>query len=307
MKKKYLVLSLICVFLLLIAIPKMFTNKQGKNIKISTSALLNKKYHEKINSIYIGDFVDTLHFFKEDDWICNYGDLYFYANNNIINELISDFEKNRSLITVANEYKVHENYGLLENQRFNISFYNEDLAGNKIEFSSLYFGNENYDRSMIYLCNNRNATVYSTENDMYPYFTTKLEFYGNQAFFPLVSNTKEVEKSITKIAINDYTKTSNSIIKYRGDVGFEDYVHKFFSSNGSKYYNQDILESDNIIKIKEIQLFDDKNNVYTLDIYSYFNNMEEQYFIKTNYPKKDSMINYVLEISSWTKSRFDIE
>ena len=60
-----------------------------------------------------------------------------------------------------------------------------------------------------------------------------------------------------------------------------------------------------IRRLKKINLYDDKNQLYTLDIYSYFNNIEEQYFIKTSFPEKTSDVNYVLEISQWTKSRFD--
>ena len=47
------------------------------------------------------------------------------------------------------------------------------------EFSKIFFGNENSDRTMIYLKSNKNQTVYSTINDLYPYLTTKLEIFSS--------------------------------------------------------------------------------------------------------------------------------
>ena len=39
---------------------------KSKNIEVTTSALLNKKYIPQINSIYVGDSVDVLHFYKSN-------------------------------------------------------------------------------------------------------------------------------------------------------------------------------------------------------------------------------------------------
>lgn len=308
MKKKYLILTIICILLIFTSIPKLIENRKGKNIEVTTSALLNKKYIPQINSIYVGDSVDVLHFYKSNDiWLCNYGDINFYANEKIVLEMIENFSKNRTLTTIDSNIKNHNLYGISEESSFNISFYNEDLAGNKNEFSKIYFGYENSDRTTIYLKGNRNPTVYSAQNDLYSYFSTQLEHYGNNSFFPLANNS--TEKSISKIEIFDYSQETNlensKKIKYRGDSDFEDFVYKTFSSLGGKFYTEDILASDNMIHIKKINLYDDKNQLYTLDIYSYFNNIEEQYFIKTSFPEKTSDVNYVLEISQWTKSRFD--
>ena len=74
MQKTYktnLILTLISVILVLLAIPKLVINSKGKNVKTVESALLNTKYLPKINSIYLGDSVDNLHFSKiDDDWLC---------------------------------------------------------------------------------------------------------------------------------------------------------------------------------------------------------------------------------------------
>lgn len=307
MKKKYLILTIICFLLICISIPKLIENGKGKNIVVTTSALLNKKYIPNINSIYVGDSVDVLHFFKSNDvWLCNYGDINFYANEKMVLEMIETFSKNRTLTTIDSNIKNYDLYGISEESSFNISFYNEDLAGNKNEFSKIYFGYENSDRTTIYLKGNKNPTVYSAQNDLYSYFSTQLEHYGNNSFFPLADNS--TENTITKLEIYDYSQEPQENIvkiKYPGDKDFEDLVYKFFSSYGGKFYSEDILESDNMKQIKKINLYDSQNQLYTLDIYSYFNNIEEQYFIKTSFPEKTTDINYVLEISQWTKSRFD--
>ena len=302
MKKRYIALFLICFTLCLTAIPGFISNKQGKNVKSFTSALLNKKYVQKINSIYVGDSVDVLHFYKDENWLCNYGDLTFYANPTIINQMIDSFSANRNLISVSNNIKNQKEYGISEEKSFNISFYNEDLVGNKNEFSKIFFGNENSDRTMIYLKSNKNQTVYSTINDLYPYLTTKLEIFSLNQLFPLVQT--KTESTITNIECIEYLENEKkSKIKRSGDHDFQEIVHKLLSSNGGTFFQEDILQSDNIKHSHTIILTDNENKYYILDIYSYSNNIGEQYFVKTSFPEKSKDVNYVLEISAWTKSR----
>ena len=167
-KKVDLVLGLIIIFLSILALPKIILKNQGKNIKSLETALLNKKYLEKINSIYIGDSVDTLHFQKKGEiWLCIYGDLVFFADNNLVSQMLTNFSKTRNLLQISNRAENLSQYGLAEGEAFNISFFQEDLAGNKNEFSSIFFGIENSDRTRIYLKTNRKNTVYSMENDLY--------------------------------------------------------------------------------------------------------------------------------------------
>jgi len=305
-KKYNLILTFLSIFLILLALPKIFINSKGKNIKSMESALLNTKYVNQINSIYLGDSVDSLHFSKQNDtWVCSYGDFSFYADSKIISDLISNFSKKITLIKVSSNYKDLKNYGLEESNAFNISFYNEDLAGNKTEYSSIYFGIENSDRTMIYIRNNRKPDVYTMKNFLYPYLSTKLEKFGNMNLFPIID--ENVESTIEQIEITEYIDGNPvKTIKRLGDNNFSSDVHTFFSLRGSTLYTNDILQNSNMKKVKNIKAINSKNNFYILEIYSYTNSIgDEQFFVKSDFPNKNSQCNYVLEISEWTKSRFD--
>ena len=304
--KTNLILTCVCVILVLLAIPKVVINSKGKNVKTLESALLNTKYLPKINSIYLGDSVDNLHFSKvNDNWLCTYGDLTFYAESKIVSELLKNFSKTRTLIKVSSDFKSHESYGLAENGAFNVSFYEEDSNGNKNLFSSIYFGIENSDRTMVYLRNDRKADVYSTQNDMYQYFNTRLETFSIMELLPLQDSKSE--NSVEIIEITDFTaETPYSKIQKLGDEKFSDNVHTAFSLRGATLLSEDILVNSNMKKLKSITLSTTKNTFYNLEIYSYTNGVtEEQYFVKTNFSGKNPTVNYVLEISSWTKSRLD--
>ena len=292
---------------MILAFPKLIFDSKGKNIKTMESALLNPKYISEVNSIYIGDTVDSLHFIKtsKDNWLCTYGDLTFYAENKIINQLIEKFSKTITLISISDSIEDYQNYGLTTENAFNISFYSEDSAGNKKELTSIYFGNENSDNTMIYLRSNKNPKVYSMENNIYSYFSTNLQNYGILEIFPIKDNS--TEKNIDKVEIIDYyqNKTETKIKKI-GDESFKDYVHTLFSLRGATFYSEDILQNSQMKKIKTIKATDYKNNLYFLDIFSYTNTQgNEQFFVKSDFPYKEKNCNYVLEISSWTKSRFD--
>jgi len=306
MKNKLnLILSLVCIFLVCLALPKLIGNQRGKNVKTQDSALLNTKYLSKINKITLGDSVETLLFSKNGEyWLGNYGDLTFYADNKMISELISNFSKTRTLIKVASDFKSHATYELNEEQAFNVAFYNEDMAGNKTEFSSIYFGIENSDRTMIYLRNNRNPNVYSMQNDLYSYFNTRLENFGIMELFPINDVS---EKNIETVEIVDFSEDKKNIkIKKNGDSDFSDIVHKLFSLRGASFFSEDILEKINMKLIKRISIKTSQNDFYNLEVFSYTNSVNnEQFFVKTDFSRKDNSVNYVLEISSWTKSRLD--
>lgn len=304
-KKLDLVLGLIIIFLSILALPKIILKNQGKNIKSLETALLNKKYLEKINSIYIGDSVDTLHFQKKGDiWLCIYGDLVFFADNNLVSQMLTNFSKTRNLLQISNRAENLSQYGLAEGEAFNISFFQEDLAGNKNEFSSIFFGIENSDRTRIYLKTNRKNTVYSMENDLYQYFNTRLETFGLMELIPFQDSKSE--SLVESIEIVDFSKDNFKTIKKIGDEDFSDLVHRLFSLRGATLFQEDILASDNMKLLKTITAKTSKNTFYNIEIYSYTNSISGvQYFVKTNFSDKDSSVNYVMEISSWTKSRLD--
>lgn len=304
-KKVDLVLGLIIIFLSILALPKIILKNQGKNIKSLETSLLNKKYLEKINSIYIGDSVDTLHFQKKGDiWLCIYGDLVFFADNNLVSQMLTNFSKTRNLLQISNRAENLSQYGLAEEEAFNISFFQEDLAGNKNEFSSIFFGIENSDRTRIYLKTNRKNTVYSMENDLYQYFNTRLETFGLMELIPIQDSKSE--SLVESIEIVDFSKDNFKTIKKIGDEDFSDLVHRLFSLRGATLFQEDILASDNMKLLKSITAKTSKNTFYNIEIYSYTNSISGvQYFVKTNFSDKDSSVNYVMEISSWTKSRLD--
>ena len=260
---------------------------------------------EKINSIYIGDSVDTLHFQKKGEiWLCIYGDLVFFADNNLVSQMLTNFSKTRNLLQISNKAENLSQYGLAEGEAFNISFFQEDLAGNKNEFSSIFFGIENSDRTRIYLKTNRKNTVYSMENDLYQYFNTRLETFGLMELIPIQDSKSE--SLVESIEIVDFSKDNFKTIKKIGDEDFSDLVHRLFSLRGATLFQEDILASDNMKLLKSITAKTSKNTFYNIEIYSYTNSISGvQFFVKTNFSDKDSSVNYVMEISSWTKSRLD--
>lgn len=304
-KKIDLILTLLIIFLIILALPKLLLNNKGKNLKVLETSLLNTKYLEKINSIYLGDSVDTLHFQKKGDiWLCTYGDLVFFADNKIISQLLTNFSKTRNIVQVSTKTENLSLYGLTKEDAFNISFFQEDLAGNKNEFSAISFGMENADRTRIYLKTNRKNTVYSMENDLYQYFNTRLETFGLMELIPIQDSKSE--SLVESIEIVDFSKDNVKTIKKLGDEDFSDIVHRLFSLRGSTLFQEDILASDNMKLLKSFTLKTSKNTFYNIEIYSYTNSIsDEQFFVRTDFSEKDSSVNYVLEISAWTKSRLD--
>ena len=141
--------------------------------------------------------------------------------------------------------------------------------------------------------------------DLYQYFNTRLETFGIMELIPLQDT--QSESLVEVVEIVDYSKEQPfTTIKKVGDETFSDIVHRLFTLRGSTLYTEDILANSNMEKLKQITIKTSKNTFYNLEIYSYTNSVAgEQFFVKTNFSEGNLATNYVLEISSWTKSRLD--
>lgn len=293
---KTFVLSLICVFLAIIAIPGFVNKQKGKNIKTSLSSLLNTKYVNQINKIEFNFAQKSkLTLTKQENWIGECNGLFFLADENVIEELIENFSKNRALTEVSKQVDNWETYSLTEDKALNIAFFNEDFSGNKTEFSSLFFGAENSDKTMVYLRNNRKPDIYQIQNDLYAYFTQKLETFANMNLFPV---SKSQLLRIEKIEVFDFFTNQTKLYKL-GDENFDTILNKLTSLRGGTLFSKDIL-NDTTFLSKTISATTMEAEKFSLNIYSKNLGDDFSYFVQFLDSNTENKINALKEISSWT-------
>lgn len=313
--RKMLILAVFCLSGILISIPGFMLRSRSTNITSVKSALLNPKYSSEVNEITLTfETKDNLTFQKQTTgsgeavWMCTTSDgMMFPANETIINQLISRASETRSMAQISDSYAAWNALGLSDDAAINVKFSCNNPDGSTNIFSSLFFGYENADSTMIYVRNDRKSTSWRIQNVYSSYLTDNCSSWADQRLLPIVSKD-EKDAAVTCITV----ETEEGIRKmYNDDVhadGFDELVHTLLSLRSSElcspydFENQPV-HPEKILTVTLERNSDSRNTSYGLSIYKAQYTEEPFFFVKNFGINENGEGQYYQVISTWTYNK----
>ncbi len=334
--RKMLILAVICAAGCIAAIPGFLLKSRNSNISSVKSALLNPKYVSEVNEVTVAfpenaivtnadTFMGaiTYTFTKETGmqgnvmWTCTTSDgLVFPANSTIMEQLIERAATTVSMAEISDSYSSWSALGLADDTAVNIVFSICGSDGSVNQCSSLYFGGENADGSMIYVRNDRKSTSWRINNNYSSYLTDSIASWTDQRLLP-AGSTDETDVTRTCVTV----ETADSIKKIYNDVDksaqFDELVHTLLSLRSSELIsfadiswlfaseNSDIQVEGAPELIMKITLDGDdtSSTPYGLFIYQAEYAGEPMYLAQNFGILNHGETLYFLEISEWTVNK----
>lgn len=313
---KIIILASFCVLGIITAIPGFMMEAQKTNISSVKSALLNPKYVDSVNEVSLS-FPDgcTLTFSKgvnregNEIWSAKTDDgTSFTANSTMISQLIGHASETCSMAEISDSFTAWASLGLADDNAVNIAFSNNSVDGSRTTFSSLFFGYENADATMIYVRNDRKSTSWRIQDNYSSYLTDSLSFWADQRILP-IGSLSETDDTRTMIKI----ETADAIKTLKNDVSngesFDETVHLLLSLRSSGLLSLSEMEqmAPQAHPVMTVTLSDDSGNAnsvsYGFTIYEAEYEDGVEYFARNSGILSTGDASYVLQISSWTFSR----
>lgn len=322
--RKTLILAILCALFALSAIPGFLINSRNSNINSVKSALLNPKYVPDVNEITISftyDECESFTFNRQINnrgngvWICTTDSgMTFPASSTIVNQLINRVSSTVSMAEVSDSYTAWTALGLSDDLAVNISFNSNGTDGSRKTFSSLYFGYENADGSMIYVRSDRKSTSWRITNDYSSYLSQSISSWADQHLLP-IGSTDESDASVSRIEVLTGSGTRNMYNDVDKSEQFDAAVHTLLSLRTSEIltlqdFTYEVPDAVPVMKITLANDYQDNsryNQSYGLMVYeAVFENgtdTETEYYVTNFGIISDDDAQYVLKISSWTFSK----
>lgn len=315
---KVIILGSFCILGLITAIPGFMINAQKTNINSVKSALLNPKYVSEVNMISLSfpsdDGINQLVFKKKNvssesyNWICTRSDgLVFPVNAKLVEQLIDNASQTRSMAVISDSYSAWQALGLAENNAINITFENDFSEGGQL-FSSLYFGYENADSTMIYVRNDRKSTSWRIQDDISSYLSDTVSFWADQHLLP-TGSSDETDESRTLIT----AETADGVKMLYNSVSdgslFDETIHSLLSLRSSEIVSVSdfVSEAPQAIPIMKITLAgpsgNESNDSYGFTVYEAVFEDGVEYFARNFGILSGDDAEYLFRISEWTFSK----
>ena len=302
-KRTITILIIICGVLVITMIPGFIMTNKKSNIKTSQSALLNRKYVNSINRIELSEpDEETLILEQKTDragnsfWIGTQGNLSFPVDKTIITQFLDAFSKTRSLQTISESYSAWNALSLTDNQSFKIAFQEDNGTGNITSYSTLFFGTETADGTMVRLRTDKKGTAYQIQNDISSYLTLRLSSWADMQLFPYKTSADKTDVQSL------FIYGERDVILHSTDSKFSDIIHSLFALRGSELYPVSMLDYfPTSLELTIKPVLSDKTEI-SIEIYKYTQDDNSAYFVKPNY-QEAWFPQYLIEISNWTFER----
>lgn len=321
--RKMLILGVFCLIGAAAAIPGFMLSSRNSNISSVKSALLNPKYVSEVDEImlsfptagYEGSYEysgGTWIFRKGTDsqgnvrWICSTDDGFsFPANVTVIEQLLDRASDTVSMAEVSDSYTVWSALGLSDDSAIHLSFIRNGSDGNTQTFSSLFFGYENADGSMIYVRSDRKSTSWRISNDYSSYLRESSSLWADQRLLP-TGSLDETDASRTCIRFEASGKSGRIYNDASGGTSFDDLIHTLLSLRSSEFVSYNDLSvsetaPDCLLTVTlEGSSSDDS---YGFHVYEIWYADEPVYFVQNFGIVNHDESHYYQVISSWTLNR----
>lgn len=319
---KMLILGALCLVLALTSIPGFMMKGQQSNISSVKSALLNPKYVSEVNEITLSfpeDYIYTFGNVSEhgnyiklskatnlqgrEIWLCSLSDgMIFPANETIISQLIERTSATISMVEISDSYTAWSALGLSDDTAINMTFLSNRKDGSSQLFSSLFFGYENADGSMIYVRNDRKSSSWRINNTYSSYLSGSVFSWADQVLLPTGSSLEE-DQSVSSISIQSLENTAILYNTIDSATDFDDRIHSLLSLRSSDYYSVTdfALYAPQAIPVLTITLAGSEKP-YGLTVYeaSFEDGAEYEYYVRNFGLISETESSYVQKISSWT-------
>lgn len=309
-QRKTLILGISCIVMALAALPGLLLASHDSNITSVKSALLNPKYASDVNEIKLS-FPDGQQFLfrkqtnllKNECWLCTTSEgISFPANDTIIAQLIERASGTVSMAEVSDSYTAWSALGLSDDSAIGMEFSCSRADGSSQVFSSLFFGFENADGSMIYVRNDRKSSSWRISNAYSSYLTDSYASWSSQYLLP-VGNKSESDPTVTRISIR--SSEEDRVMYNNADTAasFDDAVHTLLSLRSSDIMSEAefIHQAPQAVPVLSITL-SGSDGQYGLVVYqaAFEDGAEVEYYVRNYGILSDAESSYVQKISSWT-------
>lgn len=327
--RKMLILGVFCVLGTVASIPGFMMRSRNSNISSVKSALLNPKYTEEVNEITLrfpdesltgystadktGQYTGAVYVLRKSTdrqgtvfWTCTTSDgMSFPASATVAEQLIERASRTVSMAEISDSYTTWSALGLSDDTAINLSFSCNANDGSSKTFSSIYFGYENADGSLIYVRSDRKSTSWRISNDYSSYLRESPSLWADQRLLPIVSQS-ETDASRTCISIK--TAAGNRRIYNDADNSerFDDIVHTLLSLRSSELcspaeFAAQGAEPGLILTVTlEGSRVDDS---YGFDVYEACYGDEDVYFVRNFDVTGSGEAQYYQVISTWTLNK----
>lgn len=312
---KVLILGSFCILGMITAIPGFMFNAGKTNMSSVKSALLNPKYASEVNQINItfpADYDNSQLIFKQkksssgnNTWICTRNDgLSFPVNGKLIDQLIEKASLTRSMAVVSDSYSAWQSLGLTDDTAINMSFENDFSEGGQL-FSSLYFGYENADSTMIYVRNDRKSTTWRIQDDISSYLSDSVSFWADQHLLP-TDSSKEADDTRTLITVETADGIKTLYNSFSDSSLFDDTIHALLSLRSSEILSVEEFRSEapQAVPVMKISLSGStESDSYGFTVYEAVFEDGVEYFARNYGILSEADSTYLLQISDWTYSK----
>lgn len=286
---KYLIIG--CVVLVILYSFSFFKKPTVDTRKPIKTALVNPKYKNEINQIFIKNGENSVNLIKNDD---------FWEISDLKNEFIklpADSAKINAflenLTTVIEVYKIadkkdnEKNYDLDENA-FDFSFYvNGELAG------EILFGKQDFSQTKRYVTSVSNKKVFEMEDNVENFLSVNVSLWSE----PFIIS-RQVLGSIKKDDIQRII-VNNSEIYTNSSKNWSEYASKILELRQGGILNKTENLENPIYQLKM-----ELGNKKEISIFVYNSDKEEEFILKNIYFdfSKNKTYEFYSLISSWTFS-----
>lgn len=309
--RKLLILSIFCILSILTAIPGFMLSTRNSNINSVKSVLLNPKYTDAVNEITLSfpeneyfSFNKKVNLQGNEVWICTVKDSFMFpANSTVINQLLERASQTISMAEVSDSYSAWNALGLSDDTAINLKFTGNNPDGSSQVYSSLFFGYENADSSMIYVRSDRKSSSWRITNTYSSYLTDSISTWADQALLPIGYNDEQ-DSSVSCIKVNSNGTVSSLYSDVSNSKEFYDSVHTLLSLRSSGIFSSDdfMKEAPQAVPVMTITLSGSSKD-YGLTVYEAEFEDETEYFVRNFGILSEGEAQYVQQISSWTASR----
>lgn len=313
---KVIILGSFCVLGILTAIPGILVGARKTNISSVQSALLNPKYTSQINAIAFSfpkgvslTFKKRINMTGNEIWTCSTQDgTVFTANSTILEQLVQQAQKTRSMAEVSDSFSAWASLGLTDDNAVHVTFSHNDNDGSSTTFSSLFFGYQNADATMLFVRNDRKSSSWRIHDDFSSYLTDSISFWADQRILPIGSLTEtDASRAFITVRMQDTART----LLNNADSGsqFDNIIHTLLSLRSSELisvseFQKEAPNSQEIMKITLSASTEAGDSAsYGFTVYEAVFEDGVEYFVRNFGILSAEQASYLLQISEWTFSR----
>lgn len=310
-----LILAVFCAAGAIISIPGLMIKSRDSNVSSVKSALLNPKYVPEVNEIAVSFPSGTeagLTLRKaparkgSESWFCTTESGFsFPANASLATQLIERASQTVSMAEVSDSYESWSALGLSDDAAVNIRFSNDAADGNHTTFSSLFFGYENADGSLMYVRNDRKSTAWRISSGYSSYMTGSPSFWADKHLLPVTDGS---EKDDTRTCIS--YETGSDLFRIYDDQEnssrFSDMIHTLLSLRCSDILSQEEFSMlpGTPVRMMTVSLEGSgSSSPYGFIIYESEIEGEPCFFVQNYGIMSEGESPYYQVISTWTVSR----